>query len=446
MRDAMPDTMPGVVPDAMPDAMPGVIPGQGVVPDIARPVPPEETWRRIRPLLPRLGVTRVADITGLDTIGIPVAIAYRPNSRSLAVSQGKGPSTAAAMVSAAMEAIEHAHAERIDAPLRLARAAELDSAVAPWLLPRTEQGSVDEHTPVLWLTGWRVGDGAPVAVPYEAVSLDFTLPRGMVPLGLCRDSNGLAGGNTPDEAVVHGLCELIERDAAALWDLLPAEDQAATRIDAATVDHPGALELLERYSAAGVEAALFDITSDVGVPAVLCQIVEAEPDPFRPLPPAGGLGCHPDPGHALVRALAEAAQSRLIGISGSRDDVTRDEYDRVADVEAAVELRDALRATQAYARPWRSGRACPPGPETLGDVLAWLLDRLAAAGLPEVAAVDLTRPGLGIPVVKVLVPGLEGAGALTGAPVLPGPRAARLLAEADGADEGDGADKGDGDG
>ncbi|GAA2896668.1 YcaO-like family protein [Streptosporangium fragile] len=407
------------------------------MPDLARPVPLDETWRRIRPFLPALGVTRVSDITGLDTVGIPVATAYRPNSRSLAVSQGKGPTSQAAMVSAAMEAVEHAHAERIDASLRLVRTAELAEAVAPWRLPRTVDSGADEHTPVLWIDGRRVTDGTPVAVPYEAVSLDFTLPRGLVPLGLCRDSNGLAGGNTVREAVVHALCELVERDAAALWDLRPAGEQAATRIDVSTVDHGQALGLLERYAAARVEVALFDITSDVGVPAVLCHIVEADPDPFRPLPPAAGLGCHPDPGQALVRALAEAAQSRLITISGSRDDVTRAEYDRVADVEAAVELRDALRATETHARPWRSGGA---GPQALDEALPWLLGRLAAVGLSDVVAVDLTRPEVGIPVVKVLVPGLEGASALTEAPVLPGPRAERMIADAGGAEDGEDGD------
>lgn len=393
------------------------------MPEITRPVPLAETWARIRPVLSGLGVTRVADITGLDTIGIPVATAYRPNSRSLAVSQGKGPTRQAAMVSAAMEAIEHAHAERIDAPLRLARFSEIPSAIAPRRLAHVEGGATGDNVPILWIDGRRVADGARVAVPYEAVSLDFTLPPELVPLGLCRDSNGLAGGNTVTEALVHGLCELIERDAAALWDLRPAEEQASTRIDVSTVDDPVALELLERYGTAKVEVALFDMTSDIGVPAVLCHIVEAEPDPFRPLPPAAGLACDPDPSQALVRALAEAAQSRLITVSGSRDDVTREEYENVTDVEAAVELRDALRATEAHARPWRRGSV----PETLDEARAWLLDRLAAAGLTEVVTVDLTRPSPGIPVLKVLVPELEGAAALTGAPAVPGPRATRLM-------------------
>jgi ribosomal protein S12 methylthiotransferase accessory factor len=370
--------------------------------------------------MPVFGVTRVADITGLDTIGIPVATAYRPNSRSLAVSQGKGITRQAARVSAAMEAIEHAHAERIDLPLRLARYAELPMALPPWRLPRTHAQAVDEYLPLLWLDGRRITDGAPVAVPFEAVSIDFTLPRGLAPAGLCRDSNGLAGGNTALEAVVHALCEVIERDAFALWELRDPKEQAATRIDPRTLADPDVDLLLDRFEAAGVETALFDITSDIAVPVLLCQIVEADPDPFRPLPPAAGLGCHPHPAVAAARALTEAAQSRLIAVSGARDDVTRDAYDAEEDLSASLALRDLLGSEAVAASPY-DGPAADHG--TLGADLDWLLGRLGAAGADEAVAVDLTRRGAGVPVIKVLVPGLEGAAALSGAPAVPGPRA-----------------------
>ncbi|GLX99084.1 YcaO-like family protein [Herbidospora sp. NBRC 101105] len=387
----------------------------------------EDTWRRLGPALSACGVTRVADVTGLDLIGIPVATAYRPNARSLSVSQGKGVSRAASRVSAAMEAVEHAHAEVIDRPLRLARPAELGpAALDPRGLPRTADGVLDDVTPLLWIDGADVRTGEPRAVPYEAVSLDFTLPPALTGHGLSRDSNGLAGGNTALEALVHALCELIERDAAALWDLRDGPSQAGARIDAATLTDPETVRLLDLYDRAGVEAALFDLTSDLGVPVVLCHIVEAEPDPFRPLPAATGLGCHPCPSIAVQRALTEAAQSRLITISGARDDVTRERYAQTTDTGGVTELRDAFRATLPHARPFTVTGA---DHDLLGDDLDWLLDRLAAAGLDQVAAVDLTRPSLGVPVVKVLVPGLEGAGALTGEPTLPGPRARALGAE-----------------
>lgn len=67
---------------------------------------PATTLARVMPLAAQMGVTRVAVLTGLDVIGIPVVAAYRPNSRSIAVHQGKGTTLAAAKASAVMEAVE----------------------------------------------------------------------------------------------------------------------------------------------------------------------------------------------------------------------------------------------------------------------------------------------------------------------------------------------------
>ena len=74
---------------------------------------PSETLARVRPHMVRMGITRLGNITGLDRIGIPVAIAVRPNSRSVSVSQGKGLDLPQAMASALMEASEGFHAEEI---------------------------------------------------------------------------------------------------------------------------------------------------------------------------------------------------------------------------------------------------------------------------------------------------------------------------------------------
>src|SRR5947209_9745751 len=77
-----------------------------------RLVPPEETVARLRPFLPAMGITRVANVTGLDRIGIPVVMVYRPNARGLVCAQGKGFRLATAKASGLMEAIETYHAER----------------------------------------------------------------------------------------------------------------------------------------------------------------------------------------------------------------------------------------------------------------------------------------------------------------------------------------------
>src|SRR5918994_7932914 len=78
---------------------------------------PVETLEQLLPIKHRFGITRVANVTGLDRIGLPVVLATRPNSRSVAVSQGKGTSLEAAKASAVMEAIELWHAENFLRPM-----------------------------------------------------------------------------------------------------------------------------------------------------------------------------------------------------------------------------------------------------------------------------------------------------------------------------------------
>jgi len=63
---------------------------------------PEETWERVLPVLPRFGITRVADITGLDDVGLPVHVAYRPDGLTYAVSIGTGTTPAQSRVSAVL--------------------------------------------------------------------------------------------------------------------------------------------------------------------------------------------------------------------------------------------------------------------------------------------------------------------------------------------------------
>src|SRR5262249_27496119 len=78
------------------------------------------TLNRALRLAPVMGITRIANVTGLDVIGVPVVMVCRPNSRSVAVSQGKGIDLTSARASGVMEATELYHAETITLPMRLA--------------------------------------------------------------------------------------------------------------------------------------------------------------------------------------------------------------------------------------------------------------------------------------------------------------------------------------
>jgi ribosomal protein S12 methylthiotransferase accessory factor len=219
--------------------------------------------------------------------------------------------------------------------------------------------------------------------------------------------------------VSQAVCEVVERDALALWHLSSDEARDNSRVRLDSIDEADCRDLLERYLRAGIDVTIWNMTSDVGIASFRCRIAEHHHDSVHVGYMAQGMGCHPSRSIALLRAMTEAAQSRLTYIAGSRDDVFRDMYMRLRDPD------------------WNKRRQLRPGDEphdfravpdwnapTLRADVAWELQRLRAVGIERVIAVVLTKPQLGIPVVKVVIPGLEGH--VFDAHYEPGVRARRL--------------------
>jgi len=364
---------------------------------------PEATLQRIAPLMARLGITRVAELTGLDRIGIPVMAAYRPDARSVAVSLGKGATAAAARVSAAMESIELWHAEHPLLERHWGSADQLgaNQRLADWRSLPMGGPAFDAVTPTAWVGSMSLLDGQPLLVPYEVVHTDGSVPE---PAGsgcfLCT-SNGLASGNDEAEAQVHALCELVERDAVTLWRVRQAG--GSTVIARRSVTHTGCRELIERFEAVGLSVLLHDATTDIGLPVVLCTVLDEQSDPALQM----GMGCHPSRDVAVSRALTEAAQSRLTLISGARDDMFRERY---APTTRAADLVLQFKAWADIAqRPDRAvAIECLPdlATDTLEGDRDLVVALLRARGLHP-CWVDLGQPGIGVAVGRAVVPGLE---------------------------------------
>ncbi|MFN9426472.1 MAG: YcaO-like family protein, partial [Cyanobacteriota bacterium] len=183
-----------------------------------RACPPEDTLARITPHLALAGITRLADITGLDRIGIPVTLAIRPNARTVLGSTGKGATLVAAQVSGAMEAIEMHHAESAAFDVIEASLDDLQRQDRALLdvhrIPMVRHQRLLPEPPLQWTAGEDVASGSPVLVPFSCVHL--RPPRKGLPLARSpfqRSSNGLASGNTRLEAILAGMYEVIERDA-----------------------------------------------------------------------------------------------------------------------------------------------------------------------------------------------------------------------------------------
>lgn len=387
-----------------------------------RLIAPETTLARLAPFLPQMGITRVANITGLDSIGIPVAVAVRPNSRGLAVSQGKGLDLAAAKVSAVMESIEAYHAERIIAPLILASYEDIrrvHRVVDVDQLPRVSDRAFHSALELLWIEGYDLLQSEPIWLPYELVHSNFTLPlpsgSGCFPC----TTNGLASGNHMLEAISHAICEAVERDAVALWLASSADAVRQSRLNLGSIDDPSCCQALERFDQADIAVAVWQIDSSIGIPVFFCGISDRSRDPLRRMPSAAGAGCHPCRAVALLRALTEAAQSRLTIISGSRDDVFREDYEQIRNSGVADQTRLAITEDEVATRSFED--VPDQDHDTFAEDVFWELERLQAEGIEHVIAVNLTRPEFSIPVVRVVIPKLEGPTQL--ATYLPGPRA-----------------------
>jgi YcaO-like protein with predicted kinase domain len=256
---------------------------------------------------------------------------------------------------------------------------------------------------LLWVEGRDLRDGTPRWLPFESVHTDFTLPLPEGSGAFFMSSNGLASGNHPLEALSHGLCEVVERDATCLWHLRGEAARRETRLDPDTVDDPACLQVLERFERAGMEVAVWETTTDVELASFYCVLAERSPEPLRPRAPTSGAGCHPAREVALLRALTEAAQVRLTFISGARDDLGLSRCytafrDPVVWRQEVERMRGGPPARRFQDVPTFVGR-------TFDEDVAWELARLAEAGLHEAVAVDLSRPELGIPVTRVVVAG-----------------------------------------
>ena len=342
-----------------------------------------------------MGIIWVVNVTGLDTLGLPVVAVYRPNARSLVVSQGKGVDLWAAKASGLMEAIEGFHAEHVELPLRLASARELTrwceqrgaakagSVVDVTRLPRVSINRFHDDRPLLWCEARTLADDLPLWVPYELVHTNFTLP---LPAGsgyFTMSSNGLASGNHRLEATSHGICEVIER-----------------------------------LEAASMRFGVWDLTSDLGVATFACLMVDREPNFVGQIYTSHGSGTHPSRTIALLRALTEAAQTRLTYIAGTRDDADREFFERARDPGRVARLTAEL---QAEGPRRRFAEVASHEHQDFEAEVRWLVERLAACGIEQVAAVELTREEFGVPVVRVIAPGLESLHGIPG--YVAGPRA-----------------------
>ncbi|MFB0610759.1 YcaO-like family protein [Aurantiacibacter poecillastricola] len=294
-----------------------------------------DTLRAAVALCKCAGVTRVGDVTGFGVPGIPVFQAIRPWSRSLCVAQGKGLTPTAAAVSALLEAVELWSAENLrgsDPPVPLAKLPPADRAL--WTGDRHKlQIALDPLIERKWIQAKDLSSGDLRAVPFDLLSLDFTAGRLEYPA----TSNGLACGNTREEAIASGLAELLEQHCCAWFAALSPTERASCQVKLHTIEDALLEGLMARVRAAGFSLRAWSIGEAFGVSAFQCMLTENSRQ-FDDLAPSTGSACHTDKRVAFVGALLEAVQSRATLFAGARDDIVPDAYTGGREQEFAMML------------------------------------------------------------------------------------------------------------
>lgn len=264
------------------------------------------------------------------------------------------------------------------------------------LLPRSEGGDPPNLD---WVAGRRVSDGRPVLVPADLCLRRAQGSSGPAPL--VNVGTGCAAGPTIEAATISALLEAIERDAAALWW---AGGRPPRPLSLETGAAAGAEAFLAqlRGGVATRHSRLLDITTDLAVPCVAAVSLAADGSGF-----ACGLAAGITIGSAVRSAMVEMCQMELshqvIALKRrQRGDAALNAHDR-----AHMERGRAIGASHPIIQPRGAPRDWRPVEDRpAGRALSDILDRIATAGA-QAYAVDCTREGLAIPVVKVVAAGLQ---------------------------------------
>jgi ribosomal protein S12 methylthiotransferase accessory factor len=369
-----------------------------------RAIAPEDTIKNVESKLRTAGVTRVAEITHLDRIGIPVYSAIRPDAAEGAVSiyAGKGATKPQAKASAMMESFERYSAELNDEHRQNfvcgVFEGSLDEYISPNSLILPNLLFDPETSEMEWVRSTNLKDDNVVLVSANAVYHPY-ITENTVKI-FQSNTNGLASGNKLEEAVFHGMMEVVERDA---WSIFESKRKQKPEISCENTENEIIKNILSMFKEAGINVRLVDLTADVKITTVAA--VSDDTILKDPALLTLGVGTHLDPEIAVIRALTEVAQSRATQIHGTREDTVRAVFMRKAGYQRMKRINshwfgESERSIDLNELKNDSGRSFKDDIETSKKLLS-------KCGFEDILYVDLTRPEIEIPVVRVLIPGME---------------------------------------
>ena len=372
-----------------------------------RVIAPSETIEINQEKLKTAGITRIADITDLDRVGLPIYTAIRPTAEEGAVSiyGGKGISKDHAKASAMMEGFERYSAERKDydktVTATLSEIEELGEYINPKSLnlPKEFEKKDIGDLNLEWSKSKDIISGKEYYIPTNAIFHPYTHENNINSL-FKSNTNGLASGNILEEAILHGMFEVIERDA---WSIFELTHKNYAQIDLDSIESKIINDAVDKFESEGIKIKLMDFTADIKIPTIAASADDTVTKDAGLL--TLGMGTHLDPEVAVLRALTEVAQSRATQINGAREDTVRADFSREAGYERMKRINkyyfkqeeDQIKLSDIENKSTSS----------ITKDIEIIKNELISNDIEKILYVDLTRPELDVSVVRVVIPEME---------------------------------------
>ncbi|WP_406532949.1 YcaO-related McrA-glycine thioamidation protein [Methanobrevibacter sp.] len=372
-----------------------------------RVIAPRETIEINQDKLKKAGITRIADITDLDRIGLPIYTAIRPTAEEGAISiyGGKGISKDHAKASAMMEGFERYSAERQDSDETIIATPNEIGRYGDYIDPKSlnlpkdfEKKDISDIN-LEWSKSKDIISGNEYYIPTNAIFHPYASDSNAESL-FKSNTNGLASGNILDEAILHGMLEVIERDA---WSIFELTHKNYAQIDIESIESELIIDIIDKFESEGIKIKLMDFTADIKIPTIAASADDTITKDAGLL--TLGMGTHLDPEVAILRALTEVAQSRATQINGAREDTVRADFAREAgyermkrinkyyfkDEEEKISLSDIENKSTS----------------SITKDIEIVKSELTANDIEKILYVDLTRPEIDVSVVRVVIPEME---------------------------------------
>lgn len=275
--------------------------------DLDKLIPPEETVRRFKDRIKKTGLNILEKTVRIDNgrLDIPVYFSICGDQARKIIGtrkqMGKGGTPQQAEASAIMELAERfslfsfIKGDFIEKAYKDVK----DDAIPFEYIARSVHDNYDAYKlypvfskiPLRWCWGYNLTKEKSVLIP-----IDWFF--------MINQYNGSSAGNCNEEAILQGICEVVERHVSAIVSEKRLKTPA---IDISNIKDPLAKELLNKYKKAGIKLYINDFSLDTGIPTI--SAVAYDPSTFPHLSEiVWTAGTTTSPQKSLIRALTEVAQ------------------------------------------------------------------------------------------------------------------------------------------